>query len=40
MWVDTAEKLINKMPNQLPQFETWTDIAVYYHTLIYKHVSV
>lgn len=39
MWVDAAVKLINKMPKQLPQFETWADLAVYYDTAIYKHAS-
>ncbi len=40
MWVEAAVKLIAKIPDQLPQFETWTDVAVYYDEIVYKHVSV
>jgi UDP-glucose:(heptosyl)LPS alpha-1,3-glucosyltransferase len=39
-WVDAAIDLVEKVPDQLPRFETWADVAVYYNASVYASVSV
>jgi len=39
-WVDAATALVEKVPDQLPRFETWADVAVYYDSSVYPGISV
>jgi glycosyltransferase involved in cell wall biosynthesis len=39
-WVDAATALVERVPDQLPRFETWADVAVYYDASVYTGISI